>query len=92
MNILLFLVSAMAVAIIHTMSDNLQAKNEEIERLKKVVIQSTAKLIKSEIKRKEALDDLFWCKHVNGQLIEKCDPSTVNRVIKNTPLPKMKGA
>lgn len=33
-------------------------------------------------------DELFWCKHANGQLLEHCDPSGVKKAIKATPLPK----
>jgi len=33
-------------------------------------------------------DDLFWCKHANGQLLEYCDPSGIKKAINKTPLPK----
>jgi len=33
-------------------------------------------------------DELFWCKHANGQLLEHCDPSGIKKAINKTPLPK----
>ena len=37
-------------------------------------------------------NEMYWVRYVNEELTENCDTKTVNRVIKNTPLPKMKGA
>lgn len=71
-------------------------KSKQYERDIKIIVKDVADR-QAEIDRlsedAEAYEnEMYWVRYVNEELTNKCDPSTVNRVIKKTPLPALKGA
>ena len=82
-----FIITAVMASVFYNQRND---KDVQIEGLNNQMEWTVKEYNKLNHKHKKSSDELFWCKHVNGELIEKCDPSTVNRVIKATPLPERK--
>jgi len=86
--------TTVAISILSTMTAALVAyENNQLKSDIVIIVKDVSNrqnVIDKLISSNKSLDEeLFWCKHVNGELIQKCNPSTVNSVIKKTPLPPL---